>query len=122
MKKATMAKKDIQAIKARDRNTYFSPDPKLDKKIWGCVLKGKMPVRLVPDMESHGYICKLAEDEYDITFRALCWLKTVYPSLFRRVRRTLRRAEASRTSEVRWAKAPRSVLAKCPFKDGDFPD
>jgi len=26
------------------------------------------------------------------------------------------------SSEVRWAKAPRSVLAKCPFKDGDFPD
>ena len=96
MKKATMTKKGIQNLKERDRNTYFSPDPELDKRIWKCVLEGKMSTRLVPDMEEHGYICKLSEGEYDITFCALCWLKTIYPSLFRRLRRTLRRAEALR--------------------------
>ena len=96
MKKATMTKKDVKALKDRDRNTYFSPDPELDKKIWRCVLEGKMPVKLVPDMETHGYICKLSEGEYDTTFSALCYLSAVYPSLFRRTRRALQRAEALR--------------------------
>jgi len=96
MKKATMTKEDVKAIRNRDRNTYFSPDPELDKKIWRCVLEGKMPVKLVPGMESRGYICKLSEGEYDITFCALCYLSAVYPSLFRRVRRALQRAEALR--------------------------
>jgi len=96
MRKATMTKEGVQALKDRDRTTNLLPDPKLDKRIWKCVLEGKMPIRLVPDMEEHGYICKLSEGEYDITFCALCWLKTIYPSLFRRVRRALQRAEALR--------------------------
>jgi len=90
--KTTMTKREIQSIRDRDRDINLLPDPKLDKKIWGCVLKGKMPVKLVPDMESHGYIRKLSEGEYDITFSALCWLSSTYPSLFRRTRRALQRA------------------------------
>ena len=96
MKTATMTKEGVQALRDRDCTINLLPDPELDKKIWRCVLEGKMSTRLVPDMEEHGYICKLSEGEYDITFRALCWLKTVYPSLFRRTRRALQRAEALR--------------------------
>ena len=96
MKTATMTKEGVQAIRDRDRNTYFSPDPELDKRIWRCVLEGEMPVGLVPDMESHGYICKLAEGEYDITFCALCYLSAAYPSLYKRTKRALQRAEALR--------------------------